>query len=79
MSGVDDSPSTLFRVSCADCGPVRLPGQEIRLVVGSGRTGNTYSFRCPECGNSTRKPAGPRIVELLSEAGVPAVRLLSGR
>jgi len=78
VDGGDGGTATLFRVSCADCGPVRLAGQEIRLIVGSGRSGNTYSFRCPQCGTSTRKPAGPRIVELLSEAGVPAVRLLTG-
>jgi hypothetical protein len=61
-----------FRVHCPACGYLELTAADLRLVVA---TRSFYSFRCPGCQRAVRKPAGPRIVELLTDGGVPAVRV----
>jgi ribosomal protein S27E len=66
----------VFRVLCPGCGHVRLAAGELRLVTGS--RGSYYSFRCPGCDQSVRRPAGDRIVELLTAGGVPSVQVHAG-
>ncbi|AJE86644.1 hypothetical protein SLNWT_6268 [Streptomyces albus] len=65
-----------FRAGCPDCrARFELPAGALRLAVGGSSRTTFYSFTCPECGSAVRKPAGERIVELLSGGGVSTLRL----
>ena len=71
------SPVT-FRAGCPDCrGSFELAAGALRLVIGATSRTTFYSFTCPDCGASVRKPAGERIVELLTGGGVRTLRLHS--
>ncbi|WP_251056805.1 CpXC domain-containing protein [Streptomyces sp. ISL-94] len=64
-----------FKASCPDCGArFELDAGALRLVIGGSRRTTFYSFTCPECGAAVRKPAGQRIVELLTGGGVSTLR-----
>ncbi|MGW4029672.1 hypothetical protein ACWEFL_10145 [Streptomyces sp. NPDC004838] len=66
----------LFRAACPDCrGRFELSAQAIRLAIGGSHRTTFYSFTCPECGSAVRKPAGERIIELLTGGGVSTLRL----
>lgn len=65
-----------FRAACPDCrGRFELAAGALRLAIGASRRTTFYTFTCPECGSAVRKPAGERIVELLSGCGVRTLRL----
>ncbi|RFU87060.1 hypothetical protein DY218_09015 [Streptomyces triticagri] len=69
----------LFRAACPDCrARFELSAGALRLAIGASRRTTFYSFTCPECGVAVRKPAGERIVELLTGGGVRTLRLHSG-
>ncbi|MFJ3703664.1 MULTISPECIES: hypothetical protein [unclassified Streptomyces] len=70
-------PDTVrFRAACPDCRErFELAAGSLRLAIGASRRTTFYSFTCPECGTAVRKPAGERIVELLSGGGVRTLRL----
>ncbi|MFE9794398.1 hypothetical protein ACFYRL_21940 [Streptomyces goshikiensis] len=64
-----------FKAGCPDCrGRFELAAGALRLVIGGSRRTTFYSFTCPECGVAVRKPAGERIVELLTGGGVSTLR-----
>ncbi|WP_327285585.1 MULTISPECIES: hypothetical protein [unclassified Streptomyces] len=64
-----------FKAACSDCrAGFELDAAALRLVIGGSRRTTFYSFTCPECGASVRKPAGERIVELLTGGGVSTLR-----
>lgn len=66
----------LFKAACPDCRcRFELAAGALRLAIGASRRTTFYSFTCPECGSSVRKPAGERIVELLTVGGVRTLRL----
>jgi PHP family Zn ribbon phosphoesterase len=66
----------VFRAACPQCrAGFELAATALRLVVGGSRRTTFYSFTCPECASSVRKPAGERIVELLTGGGVRTLRL----
>ncbi|MFD7326025.1 hypothetical protein ACFV9D_33950 [Streptomyces sp. NPDC059875] len=68
----------LFKAACPDCrARFELSAGALRLAIGASRRTTFYSFTCPECGSSVRKPAGERIVELLTGGGVRTLRLHS--
>ncbi|MFF3290040.1 hypothetical protein [Streptomyces sp. NPDC003023] len=68
----------LFKASCPDCrAGFELSAGALRLAIGGSRRTTFYSFTCPECGTAVRKPAGERIVELLTGGGVRTLRLHS--
>ncbi len=68
----------LFKAACPDCrGRFELAAGALRLAIGASRRTTFYSFTCPECGTAVRKPAGERIVELLTGSGVRTLRLHS--
>ena len=50
-----------------------VTGQRVVVQVDAGGG----PFACPECGTAVRKPAGERIVELLTGGGVRTLRLHS--
>ncbi|MFJ9539473.1 hypothetical protein ACIRPX_19710 [Streptomyces sp. NPDC101225] len=71
------SPVT-FRAGCPECrGSFELAAGALRLAIGATSRTTFYSFTCPDCGSSVRKPAGERIVELLTGGGVRTLRLHS--
>ncbi|MFD8945215.1 hypothetical protein ACFV00_24935, partial [Streptomyces californicus] len=47
----------------------------LRLAIGATRRTTFYTFTCPDCGAAVRKPAGERIIELLTGGGVRTLRL----
>ncbi|EDY44685.1 hypothetical protein [Streptomyces sp. SPB074] len=68
----------LYRAACPECrARFELSAEALRLAIGGSRKTTFYSFTCPECGASVRKPAGERIVELLTAGGVSTLRLHS--
>ncbi|MEU5285295.1 hypothetical protein N7925_30085 [Streptomyces sp. CA-278952] len=65
-----------FRAACPDCrGRFELAAEALRLAVGATSRTTFYTFTCPECDASVRKPAGERIIELLTGGGVRTLRL----
>jgi PHP family Zn ribbon phosphoesterase len=65
-----------FRAACPDCRErFELAATALRLAIGSSRRTTFYAFTCPGCGSSVRKPAGERIIELLTGGGVHTLRL----
>jgi hypothetical protein len=69
-------PSVLFKAACPDChGRFELAASSFRLAIGGTSKTTFYSFTCPDCGGLIRKPAGERIVELLTRGGVSTMRL----
>jgi endogenous inhibitor of DNA gyrase (YacG/DUF329 family) len=68
----------VFRASCPECKAYfELHAAEFLLKIGASERTTTYSFTCPDCGEPVRKPAGGRIVELLTGGGVRTLRLQS--
>lgn len=70
-------PATVrFRAACPDCREkFELAAGALRLAIGASSRTTFYSFTCPECGSAVRKPAGERIIELLTGGGVRTLRL----
>ncbi|MFJ5779654.1 hypothetical protein [Streptomyces sp. NPDC093094] len=78
FAGMRSVAPVLFRAGCPDCrGRFELAAGALRLAIGASSRTTFYSFTCPECGASVRKPAGERIVELLTGGGVRTLRLHS--
>ncbi|MET7699690.1 hypothetical protein [Streptomyces sp. NPDC005485] len=68
----------VFKAACPDCrARLELSASALRLAIGASSRTTFYSFTCPECGAAVRKPAGERIVELLTGGGVRTLRLHS--
>ncbi|MEU7064968.1 hypothetical protein ACIA6C_24440 [Streptomyces sp. NPDC051578] len=64
-----------FKAGCPQCrGRFELAAGALRLAIGGSRRSTFYSFTCPQCGAQVRKPAGERIVELLTGGGVSTLR-----
>ncbi len=78
FAGMRSVAPVVFRAGCPDCrGSFELTASALRLAIGATSRTTFYSFTCPECGASVRKPAGERIVELLTGGGVSTLRLHS--
>ncbi|MFJ3671859.1 hypothetical protein ACIPSE_35935 [Streptomyces sp. NPDC090106] len=76
FAGMRSVAPTLFRAGCPDCrGRFELAASALRLAIGGSSRTTFYSFTCPECGSAVRKPAGERVVELLTGGGVRTLRL----
>jgi PHP family Zn ribbon phosphoesterase len=66
----------VFRAGCPHCRTrFELGAGDLRLAIGGSARTTFYSFTCPGCGQAVRKPAGERIVELLTVGGVRTMRL----
>jgi PHP family Zn ribbon phosphoesterase len=78
FAGMRSVAPMVFRAGCPDCrGRFELAAGALRLAIGATSKTTFYSFTCPDCGASVRKPAGERIVELLTGGGVRTLRLHS--
>jgi uncharacterized protein YlaI len=76
VSGFSAIVPVLFKAACPECrARFELTTGALRLAIGASRRTTFYSFTCPECESAVRKPAGERIVELLTVAGVRTLRL----
>ncbi|WP_320778743.1 hypothetical protein [Streptomyces sp. CRN 30] len=76
FAGMRNVAPVVFRAACPDCrGRFDLTANALRLAIGATSRTTFYSFTCPDCGASVRKPAGERIVELLTGGGVRTLRL----
>lgn len=72
-------PSVVFKAACPDCrARFELTASALRLAIGGSHKTTFYSFICPECDMVVRRPAGERIVELLTGSGVSTMRLHIG-
>jgi hypothetical protein len=70
------APPVIFRAGCPHCREnFQLTADALRLAIGASARTTFYSFTCPCCGEPVRKPAGERIVELLTRGGVRTMRL----
>lgn len=68
----------IFKAACPDCrARIELAAGSLRLAIGASRRTTFYSFTCTDCGAAVRRPAGERIVELLTGGGVRTLRLHS--
>ncbi|MFI6336552.1 hypothetical protein [Streptomyces sp. NPDC050535] len=78
FAGMRRVVETVFRAGCPDCGAeFELTASALMLAIGGSSRTTFYSFTCPECDSAVRKPAGERIVELLTGGGVRTLRLHS--
>lgn len=78
FAGMKRAVDVVFRAGCPDCrASFELGASALRLAIGATSKTTFYSFTCPECGVAVRKPAGERIVELLTGGGVRTLRLHS--
>lgn len=66
------------KVTCPDCGHVRVPPADVRLVVAAGPSGSYYLFSCPGCGQRVRREVTKDVAGALLARRVPAVRALDG-
>ncbi|MEV4974374.1 hypothetical protein [Streptomyces scopuliridis] len=78
LSGLSTVAPVLFKAACPECrARFELSAGALRLAIGASAKTTFYSFTCPECEVMVRKPAGERIVELLTGGGVRTLRLHS--
>ncbi|MEV6420183.1 hypothetical protein [Streptomyces sp. NPDC051662] len=78
LSGLSTVVPVLFKAACPECrARFELSAGALRLAIGASAKTTFYSFTCPECEAMVRKPAGERIVELLTGGGVRTLRLHS--
>ncbi|GHF90157.1 hypothetical protein GCM10018787_43680 [Streptomyces thermodiastaticus] len=78
FAGMRSVTPVVYRAGCPDCrARFELAASALRLAIGASSRTTFYSFTCPECGAAVRKPAGERIVELLTGGGVKTLRLHS--
>ncbi|MET7292733.1 hypothetical protein ABZS79_11415 [Streptomyces griseoloalbus] len=78
FAGMTSVAPVVFRAGCPDCRErFELTANALRLAIGASSRTTFYSFTCPQCGAAVRKPAGERIVELLTGGGVRTLRLHS--
>lgn len=78
FAGMRRVAHVVFRAGCPDCrARFELGANALRLAIGATSRTTFYSFTCPECGVSVRKPAGERIIALLTGGGVRTLRLHS--
>ncbi|MDQ0962984.1 PHP family Zn ribbon phosphoesterase [Streptomyces sp. B4I13] len=76
FAGMRSVAPVRFRAGCPDCrGRFELTASALRLAIGASSRTTFYSFTCPDCGAAVRKPAGERVVELLTGGGVRTLRL----
>lgn len=71
--------SVRFKAACPECrARFELAAAAFRLAIGASSRTTFYSFTCPACDAPVRRPAGERIVELLTGGGVRTLRLHTG-
>ena len=78
VAGMRRVSPVVVKAGCPECrGRFELAASALRLAIGATSRTTFYSFTCPDCGSAVRKPAGERVVELLTGGGVRTLRLHS--
>lgn len=67
-----------LKVTCPDCGHVRLEAGEVRLVVAQPPRSPYYVFSCPGCARRVRRPVTVAVAAAMLARRVPGVRALRG-
>ncbi|HUR72864.1 MAG TPA: hypothetical protein VMZ00_01235 [Sporichthya sp.] len=67
------------KVTCPDCGHVRVAPTDVRLVVAEPPGPSFYVFTCPSCERRVRREVTKDVAGALLARRVPAVRSVSGR
>jgi predicted RNA-binding Zn-ribbon protein involved in translation (DUF1610 family) len=68
------TPPAPVKVTCPDCGHVRVPPRAVRLVVTATPGGSYYLFSCPDCGRRVKREVTKDVAGALLARRVPAVR-----
>ncbi len=63
---------TTIKASCPACGEVELTSADVTLMVCNYAPQSYYTFVCPKCTDTVRKPADDHVVSLLMSGGVRA-------
>lgn len=63
---------TTIVASCPFCGQVELAPEQIELTICDPAARSTYTFLCPACRVTVRKPAAAHAITLLVSGGVAA-------
>ncbi|HEX8003057.1 MAG TPA: hypothetical protein VF519_10230 [Mycobacteriales bacterium] len=63
---------TTIKASCPACGEVELTSADVTLMVCNHAPQSYYTFVCPKCCDTVRKPADDHVVSLLMSGGVRA-------
>lgn len=72
------APSAPVKVTCPDCGHVRVPPRDVRLVVTETPGGSYYAFTCPDCGQRVKREVTKDVAGALLARRVPTVRAVGG-
>ncbi len=68
-----------IKATCPVCGDVDLTPRQVgvRVVetIDEAAAQRSYTFRCPTCHDTVRKPADAEVVRLLASAGVTITRV----
>lgn len=63
---------TTIKASCPACGEVELTSKDVTLMVCNYAPQSYYTFVCPKCTDTVKKPADDHVVSLLMSGGVRA-------
>ena len=63
---------TTIKASCPACGEVELTSKDVTLMVCNYAPQSYYTFVCPKCADTVKKPADDHVVSLLMSGGVRA-------
>ncbi|NIA24629.1 MAG: hypothetical protein GWP04_03580 [Gammaproteobacteria bacterium] len=61
---------TTIKTTCEQCGDIELRPDDLNLELDPTNDSGSYLFRCPACGDLQRRPANPRVVNVLLATGV---------
>ncbi|MGZ5382796.1 MAG: hypothetical protein ACXW15_09455 [Acidimicrobiia bacterium] len=61
---------TTIKTTCERCGDVELEPSDLALELDPTQDSGVYLFTCPNCIAVQRRPANPRVVNVLLATGV---------
>ena len=61
---------TTIKTTCEKCGDVELEPGDLALELDPTQESGVYLFTCPHCIGVQRRPANPRVVNVLLATGV---------
>jgi len=61
---------TTIKTTCERCGDVELEPADLALELDPTQESGIYLFTCPRCVSVQRRPANPRVVNVLLATGV---------
>lgn len=61
---------TTIKTTCSQCGDIHLTPDDVALELRPGGRQGDYSFQCPHCTHTQRRPANARVVSVLLATGV---------